>query len=95
MGAKAAGLLVPGGVFLFGNARERAYDLRELYLTIEDPEWHYGGAIHPDLGLQAREFGAALRQAALALAASDPAGETPARPRPQGRMRRRSSAFSA
>jgi hypothetical protein len=70
LAAKAAGgLLIPGGVFLFGNARERAHDYRELFIVIEDPSWHYTIAVHPNLGLQARDFVAALRSAASALAA--------------------------
>lgn len=40
LAAKAlGGALVPGGVFLFGNAKDTAHDNRELYLIVEGPDW--------------------------------------------------------
>ncbi len=76
LAAKAVGgLLMPGGVFLFGNAREQVHDVRELYISIEDPTWHYVVAVHPDLGREARDIAAAVRRAAAALSPI-PAGST-------------------
>lgn len=65
LAAKAVGgALIPGGVFVFGNARETAHDHRELYLVVTDPAWAYTRRLHPDLGVQARRFAQALNLAA-------------------------------
>jgi hypothetical protein len=79
MAAKAAGgLLVPGGIFLFGNARERVheFDNRELYIVAEDPDWFYTVAVHPNLRPQAMHFVAALHRAVAALGPSPSAKPT-------------------
>ncbi|MGI8729294.1 MAG: SHOCT domain-containing protein [Solirubrobacteraceae bacterium] len=61
LAAKAAGgLLIPGGVFLFGNARKQQHDQRELYLTVSGPGWAETWAIHPDLAAEARRFAALI-----------------------------------
>jgi hypothetical protein len=70
LAAKAAGgLLVPGGVFLFGNARDRVRDYRRLYLNIIDPTWSYMLELHPDAETVARQIAMAVNRAAAATAA--------------------------
>jgi hypothetical protein len=41
--------LGPLGLLLFGNARHRQVDNRELYLLVEGPNWAYANAFNPDL----------------------------------------------
>jgi hypothetical protein len=61
LAAKAVGgLLVPGGVFLFGNARVEQHDLRELYLIVSGPACTETWALHPDLAAGARRFAAQI-----------------------------------
>jgi hypothetical protein len=65
LAAKAiGGALVPGGVFVFGNAKDRVHDNRELYLIVEDPEWAYTLRLNPALGGDARRFAQSLNLAA-------------------------------
>ncbi len=89
LAAKAAGgLLVPGGVFLFGNARDRVheFDNRELYIVAEDPEWFYAVAVHPDLRSQAMQFVAAVHRAVAAL--GPPVSAEPTRDDPLTKLER-------
>lgn len=73
LAAKAlGGALVPGGVFLFGNAKDRVHDGRELYLGIEGPDWVQTIPLHPDQGADARRFAQAIN-----LVASRQITETP------------------
>jgi hypothetical protein len=70
LAAKAiGGAIVPGGVFIFGNAKDRVHDNRELYLIVESPEWAYTLAVDPALGVGARRFAQNLNLAARELAA--------------------------
>jgi hypothetical protein len=68
LAAKAVGgALVPGGVFVFGNARETVHDHRELYLIVEDNDWAYTRKLDPSFGTQARRFAQAVNIAARKL----------------------------
>jgi hypothetical protein len=61
LAAKAVGgLLVPGGVFVLGNARVQQHDLRELYLVVTGRAWSETWALHPDLAAGARSFAAQI-----------------------------------
>lgn len=68
LAAKAlGGALVPGGIFIFGNARETIHDHRELYLILEARDWSATWSIDPTLGAQARELAGAINVHANAL----------------------------
>ncbi len=62
LAAKAGGTMVfgPLGLFLAGNAKERATDSRELYLLVEGPGWAYTHQFAPDLGRAVRDFAATI-----------------------------------
>jgi hypothetical protein len=65
LAAKAAGgLLVPGGVFVFGNARHRMHDMRELLLVLEDPGVALRGGLSPRYRAPGTQLAAAVRRAA-------------------------------
>ncbi len=68
LAAKAVGgAIVPGGVFLFGNARDTAHDNRELFLIVEGPNWAHTHAVDPTDGVAARQFMQAINLAAQKL----------------------------
>lgn len=68
LAAKAVGgALIPGGVFVFGNAKETAHDHRELYLIVADAKWAYTRRLDPNFGPQARSFAQAINLAARQL----------------------------
>jgi type IV secretory pathway protease TraF len=82
LAAKAVGgAVVPGGVFLFGNARETAHDNRELFLIVEGPDWAHTHAVDPSAGVNARRFAQAINLAARKL---EPAADR--RPAPPAKM---------
>ncbi len=65
LAAKAVGgAIVPGGVFLFGNAKDTAHDNRELFLIVEGPDWAHTHAVDPTDGVAARRFMQAINLAA-------------------------------
>jgi hypothetical protein len=71
LAAKAAGgALFPGGVFLFGNARETVHDFRELYLILEGPDWGHTWQVDPNQGEEARRFAQAVNVMARKTASS-------------------------
>lgn len=75
LAAKAVGgALVPGGVFLFGNAKDTAHDHRELYLIVEGPDWAHTQALDPNAGAEARRFAQAINLASRKRQAPRPAG---------------------
>lgn len=69
LGAKAAGtlLLGPLGLLVFGNARERVTDTRELYLLVEGRGWVLSQPFTPESGVAVRDFVGAIRVAVGAL----------------------------
>jgi hypothetical protein len=78
LAAKAiGGALVPGGVFLFGNAKNQVHDHRELYLIIDGPDWAYTLRVDPNSGEAARRFAQNLRLAARQAAAPEAPRSTP------------------
>ena len=73
LAAKALGAaVVPGGVFLFGNAKEKAHDHRELYLGIEGPDWVQTIPLDPSQGAPARRFAQAVNLVAAQQAVTSP-----------------------
>lgn len=73
LAAKAVGgALLPGGIFLFGNAKNTAHDNRELYLIVEGPDWAHTQAVDPAAGVATRQFAQALNLAAGKLEAAQP-----------------------
>jgi hypothetical protein len=69
--------LVPGGAFLFGNAKETQHDFRELYLIVEAADWAITLAVDPDHGVAARQFAQIVNQRARELAPAKPPQEHP------------------
>jgi len=62
----AAGAVLPGSALIPGLAfqKTKVHDSRELYFTLEHPDWAYIEQVHPDQGLAARELAAAVNLAA-------------------------------
>ncbi len=78
LAAKAiGGALVPGGVFVFGNAKDRVHNHRELYLIIDGPDWAYTLRLNPKSGEAARRFAQNLRLTARQAAAAAAPRSTP------------------
>jgi hypothetical protein len=63
----------PLGAVLFGNAREKIHDGRELYLVLSDPAWSIVIPVHPDLGQETRAFAQAIGRVATSLGPTAPA----------------------
>lgn len=80
LAAKGAATLVIGplGTLMFGNAKEKIHDGRELYLLANDPEWSFVIPVHPDLGGDIRMFALAINQVAAAQKAPSASSETSA-----------------
>lgn len=51
-----AGAVIPGALFVVGNARDQVHDHRELYLIVEADNWAEVHALDPNLGAEARRF---------------------------------------
>ncbi len=80
LSAKAiGGALVPGGVFIFGNAKDRMHDHCELYLIIDGPDWAYTLRLDPNSGEAAHRFAQNVRLTAR----QAPTPEAPKSTRPQ------------
>lgn len=62
LAAKGVGtvFLGPIGLFGMGNAKDRKFDTRELYLMIEGPGFGYAHKLDPNLGDAARKFATRL-----------------------------------
>lgn len=71
LGSKAVGGALTGGVglFVFGNAKTKTVDNRELYLVIDSPPRAEVRKLAPHLGQPARQFALTVNQAARTLAA--------------------------
>ena len=80
LSAKAiGGALVPGGVFIFGNAKDRMHDHCELYLIIDGPDWAYTLRLNPNSGEQHTDSPENVRLTAR----QAPTPEAPKSTRPQ------------
>lgn len=59
-----AGAIIPGAIFVAGNAKETVHDHRELYLVVEADTWAEVQQLDPNLGAEARRFAQQINLAA-------------------------------